>query len=91
MSEQQLQRIRDKHAEEVELLDQSEKELRNKLVKFKLLSIWDPLNNLVFLIFLKLETRRFLTDRDEELASLRLTLFQHGNYIEPVLPLEVML
>jgi len=33
MSEQQLQRIRDKHAEEVELLDQSEKELRNKLVK----------------------------------------------------------
>jgi len=55
MSEQQMQRIREKHAGEMANFDQSETELRNKMM----------------------EIRRSLTDRDEELASLRLTLFQH--------------
>lgn len=32
MSEQQMQRIRDKHAEEINILDRAESELRNKLV-----------------------------------------------------------
>lgn len=32
MSEQQLQRIREKHSEEISSLDQAETELRNKLV-----------------------------------------------------------
>ena len=32
MSEQQLQRIREKHSEEISSLDQAEAELRNKLV-----------------------------------------------------------
>ncbi|XP_057372153.1 centrosomal protein of 131 kDa-like [Daphnia carinata] len=54
MSEEQLERVREKNAEEISRLDQVEFELRNKLV----------------------EMRRTLTDRDEELAALRLTLFQ---------------
>lgn len=55
LSEQQVQRIREKHAEELAAADQTEAELRAKVT----------------------ELRRSLTERDEELATLRLSLFQH--------------
>ena len=34
LSEQQLQRIREKHADEISSFDQSEKDLRNKIVSY---------------------------------------------------------
>ena len=55
LTEQQVQRIREKHSEELASSDRVESELRNKLT----------------------EIRRQLTDRDEELATLRMSLFQH--------------
>ena len=55
LSEQQVQRMREKHAEELASCDRVETELRNKLT----------------------EIRRTMSDRDEELATLRISLFQH--------------